>query len=77
MESAYIPRQKDFIEYICSNGKTYMIPPKSCLVCKYCPGVFCDYTNGPYMVFCNKYGDVNNELGLKGKCKDFVGEDVK
>ena len=44
-------------------------PDKSCLFCKHCTDVFWDFTNGPYLFFCNKR--CNTDLGALGKCERF------
>ena len=50
--------------YRCDNGKYYTGPPKSCLFCRHCIDIFWDYTNGPYLFFC--------ELRLEpNDCNDF------
>lgn len=47
-------RSKDDYVFECENGKLYGIPKdkKCCLICKHCTDLFYDYTNGPYMFFC-------------------------
>lgn len=37
----------------CANGHTYLFPSKHCVFCKYCKDLLYDYTNGPYMFFCD------------------------
>ncbi len=46
-----------------------LAPDKSCLFCKHCCDVFYDYTNGPYMFFCNTDGDTNQ--GAFANCNKF------
>lgn len=48
-------------------GKKYVVRKKSCLLCKYCVDIVWDYTNGPYMVSCEKRKDT--EKGFSGKCR--------
>ena len=38
----------------CENGKLYVADEGTCLSCKNCSDVFWDYTNGPYLCFCEK-----------------------
>lgn len=52
-------------------------PPTSCWFCKHLTDVFFDYTNGPYMFFCDLYhNDIDTfpegiDPGLIGMCEDF------
>ena len=46
--------------------------PRSCLFCAHCTDVFWDYTNGPYMFFCDADGDT--ESGMSGECDSFIEE---
>lgn len=55
--------------YLRAANKVYLARERSCLFCKYCDDIIWDYTNGPYLVSCEKYKDI--ETGLKGKCKYF------
>lgn len=55
-------------EWACDNGRVYMVPEKTCLLCEH-SCVFWDYTNGPYMVLCDADNDVSQ--GLSGKCQLF------
>lgn len=34
------------------NGFSYDFPENHCIFCKHCTGIIYDYTNGPYMFFC-------------------------
>ena len=57
-------------------GLQYKCPDKCCLFCKHCSDIFVDYTNGPYMIICEKFCANNKykkqvNLGLHGKCKYF------
>lgn len=38
----------------CDNGKVYMMPEEHCVFCRHCHDIFYDYTNGPYMFFCEE-----------------------
>ena len=44
-------------------------PEKACVFCDHCTDVFWDYTNGPYMVFCDISADT--EKGFVGHCELF------
>lgn len=52
-------------------------PPTSCFFCKHLTDVFWDYTNGPYLFFCDVDHDVDGncldktESGLIGQCREF------
>lgn len=37
----------------CDNGITYSIPENHCVFCEHCTDIFYDYTNGPYLFFCD------------------------
>jgi hypothetical protein len=54
--------------YECNNGKTYLAPDNSCLFCVHCQ-CFYDFTNGPYMAFCEKGHET------VGQCDDFIDVD--
>lgn len=41
-------------KFKCYNGKTYKFPVKHCVFCEHCPTILYDFTNGPYMFFCEK-----------------------
>ena len=44
----------------CDNGTTYSIPENHCVFCEHCTDIFYDYTNGPYLFFCDiGSGDFN------------------
>jgi hypothetical protein len=36
----------------CDNGAVYLMPEKHCVFCEHCTDLLFDYTNGPYMFFC-------------------------
>lgn len=55
--------------YLRAAGKIYIAPEKCCLFCKHCDDIVWDYTNGPYMVHCDKEMDYNK--GFAGKCCKF------
>lgn len=62
-------------KYTCEDNiasVTVLAPDKSCLFCKHCTDVYWDYTNGPYLLCCDKNLDI--KAGSKGKCKDFEEE---
>ena len=46
-----------------------LAPDKSCLFCDHCTDVFWDYTNGPYMFFCEC--KENTDDGTCGNCNAF------
>ena len=46
-----------------------LAPDRSCLFCDHCTDVFWDYTNGPYMFFCDRGEDTDD--GARGNCKSF------
>ena len=48
-------------------------PEKACVFCDHCTDVFWDYTNGPYMVFCDISADT--EKGFIGHCELFKEEE--
>ena len=60
-------------EYRCGDeiGVTVRAPENCCLFCKHCTDVFWDYSNGPYMLFCNIHEDVKKAGGHTGDCKEF------
>lgn len=33
---------------------TFTLPAKSCVFCSHCKDFFYDYTNGPYLICCDK-----------------------
>ena len=39
-------------DYELDNGRVYQLPVNHCVFCKRCTDIFYDYTNGPYMFFC-------------------------
>ena len=49
--------------------KHWLLPDKHCVFCNHCTDIFWDYTNGPYIVLCDKYhvADYRN-------CKSFKEE---
>lgn len=36
----------------CENGIEYKCPDTACVFCDHCTDIFYDYTNGPYLMFC-------------------------
>lgn len=57
-------------EFKCANGKVYKVPDNHCLFCEHCTDILYDYTNGPYMCFC----ELNYENSGDGACKHFSEE---
>ena len=49
-----------------------MARPTSCFFCDHCTDIWFDYTNGPYMFYCDI--DKNTAEGIAGKCKSFIEE---
>jgi hypothetical protein len=51
--------------------------PRGCFFCKHCTDVWFDYTNGPYMFFCEKHDGENDPTpqGIRGKCKMFESDE--
>lgn len=48
----------------------------SCLFCKHLTDFFWDYTNGPYMFFCDvEAGNDNVSASFDGKCPMYEEED--
>ena len=52
---------------------TLIAHKKSCEFCKHLTETFWDFTNGPYIFFCDKGIDVTNDI-LKYGCSDFEEE---
>ena len=46
---------------------------RSCFFCKCCMDIFFDYTNGPYMFFCNKEIDQTQDTFING-CTEFESD---
>lgn len=55
-------------------GPTWLCPPKACMFCDHCSDIYWDYTNGPYLCFCNLDIDPNTG-GYEGKCDSFIEEE--
>ncbi len=36
----------------CENNRVYSFPVNHCVFCKHCDDIIYDYSNGPYMFFC-------------------------
>ena len=56
----------------------FWCPEKSCVFCKNCTDVIWDYTNGPYMFFCEKDPLAERELtekGYAGECEEFEDDE--
>lgn len=63
---------------------TVMAHPRSCFFCGHLRDIVYDYTNGPYMFFCDLAKSIDEleedecsddqvwNAGLLGMCKDFV-----
>lgn len=64
--------------YECENGHVYSVPSNHCVFCKHCTDLFYDYTNGPYMFFCElekNYKDCDGDFEYDGytfDAKDFL-----
>lgn len=67
------------------DGKNFKVRarPNSCFFCKHLTDIVWDYTNGPYMFFCDKNHMTSEddedpiEIGMRGLCKDFVDVEEK
>lgn len=61
------------------DGIKCKVPEKSCLLCERCTDYWWDYTNGPYMFFCN-YGEgamlTIGQGGTRGNCENFIATDA-
>lgn len=57
--------------FACDNGKTYIAKENCCLFCDHCTDIFYDF-NGPYMMLCTL--ELDTEMGMAGKCPDFLEE---
>lgn len=60
----YIPEGYEVWEAI--TGKKYAVRINSCFFCEHNTDIFVDYTNGPYMLFCDL--DRDTDAGCNGKC---------
>lgn len=66
-------------EYVVEPFFSVWAPERACLFCKKCRDLIWDYTNGPYMFFCDKDVDGEKDLtekGAIGKC-DIFEEDYE
>lgn len=66
-------------EYVVEPFFSVWAPERACLFCKKCRDLIWDYTNGPYMFFCDEDVDGEKDLtdkGAIGKCRYFE-EDYK
>lgn len=53
----------------CANGLEYKCPDTACVFCDHCTDIFYDYTNGPYLMFCEVPGhDCHDGAG----CEYFI-----
>lgn len=52
----------------CANGLAYKCPDTACVFCDHCTDIFYDYTNGPYLMFCELPAHDCNGAG----CEDFI-----
>lgn len=59
-------------EYKCEYYSV-MAHERSCFFCRKCTDIWWDYTNGPYMFFCEDFKDI--DTGLNGECDNFEGEE--
>lgn len=64
-------RPKPKYLFKCENGKTYAVCKDMCIVCSKCSDIFYDYSNGPYLFFCEDNIDTEDNY-----CSnfEFVGE---
>ena len=60
-------------EYKCEYYKV-MAHERSCFFCRKCTDIWWDYTNGPYMFFCED-GIDPGEKEFAGECDGFEGEE--
>lgn len=61
------PDPENFEPYeIQATGKRYMARKNGCLFCESCTDIFCDATNGIYMIICDK--ELNTDVGMSGEC---------
>ena len=61
-------------EYVVEPFFSIWAPERACLFCKKCSDFIWDYTNGPYMFFCDEDEDGEKDLtekGAIGKCDVF------
>ena len=61
-------------EYVVEPFFSIWAPERACLFCKKCHDLIWDYTNGPYMFFCDEDVDGEKDLtekGAIGKCVVF------
>ena len=47
-------------EFKSENGHVYLFPKKHCVFCKHCTDLFYEYSNGPYMFFCDLDTEVDD-----------------
>ena len=85
MQKGY--EEKDLKEYMLEDvfpncGFRILALPNTCYFCEYCTDIWWDYSNGPYMFYCEMEHDENGEIvneelvakkGLYGKCELFKG----
>lgn len=50
----------DLREFKCESGHVYLFPKNHCVFCKHCADLFYDYSNGPYMFFCDLDTEVDD-----------------
>ena len=67
--------EKRLRKWTADGGPSWWCPQKCCAFCDKCQTVFWDYTNGPYLCFCDLDLDPNESGGYAGKCESFVEED--
>lgn len=52
-------------KFLCEDGllqREVMLPEKHCVFCKHCTDIYWDFTNGPYMCFCELYTEPMKEM---------------
>lgn len=54
----------------CANGRKYLVPEDACPVCEHCTDILWDFTNGPYMFFCD-IPDTKPWEACKGGCPKY------
>lgn len=57
-----------------NNTRSVVCREGSCLICKHCTSVCWDYSNGPYMTFCELEVDMEscNTFELREECEEVI-----
>lgn len=72
---------EEFTRVFHGDGYSVKARPNSCFFCKHLTDIVWDYTNGPYMFFCDIHHMTEEsevdpiEIGMRGKCVDFTEEE--